>query len=162
MADLVLDADEAPAAELKDSGARQTFQTGAVRDSAGNKSLMELLPPWALLAYGWIMEAGARKYAARNWEKGMPLSRYISSAQRHLQAYIMGFRDEPHLWQALWNVGCAVHTQILVYIGVYPKEFYDMPNHVGVGEAPILSEFEKIRVDAMMASSKDPSPVRPK
>jgi hypothetical protein len=134
--------------ELKDSGERQQFQTGAVRDTATGKPLMELLPPWSLFAWGWIMEAGARKYAARNWEKGMPISRYLSSAQRHIQMYLAGFRDEPHLWQALWNIGGAVHTQILVYLGVYPSNFYDLPTHVP-GERPeILSQFEKERIDS--------------
>lgn len=147
--------------DLKDSGQRQEFSTGAVRDTAGNKPLLGLLPSWSLLAYGWIMEAGARKYSARNWEKGMGISRYIESAKRHLEAYQMGFRDEPHLWQALWNVGGAVHTQILVYIGVYPAELYDLPNHVGKEPIPILGEFEKTRVDAMMQSSKDKNPQRP-
>ena len=148
-------------ADLKDSGTRQSFQTGAVRDAAGNKSLLELLPPWALFAWGWIMEAGARKYAARNWEKGMPMSRYLSSAKRHIELYQAGFRDEPHLWQALWNIGGAVHTQILVYLGVYPAEFYDLPNHIGKESAPVLGVFEQERIDALMASSKNTNPVRP-
>jgi hypothetical protein len=141
-------------ADLKDSGERQQFKTGAVRDAAVRKPLLELLPPWALFAWGWIMEAGARKYAARNWEKGMPISRYLSSAKRHIEAYQAGFRDEPHLWQALWNIGGAVHTQILVYLGVYPKDFYDLPNHIGTEPAPILSAFERERVDEMMHSSR--------
>jgi hypothetical protein len=136
--------------DLKDSGERQSFETGAVRDTAAGKPLLGLLPSWALLAWAWVMEAGARKYAARNWEKGMPMSRYIESAKRHLEAYQMGFRDEPHLWQALWNVGGAVHTQIMVYIGAYPSTFYDLPNHVGLDQPPILGEFEKSRIDAMM------------
>jgi Domain of unknown function (DUF5664) len=135
-------------ADLKDSGERQRFQSGAVRDTAANKPLLELLPPWSLFAWGWIMAAGAKKYAARNWEQGMPISRYLSSAQRHIQAYMAGLRDEPHLWQALWNIGGAVHTQILVYLGVYPIEFYDLPTHVP-GRPEILSAFEKERVDSL-------------
>jgi Domain of unknown function (DUF5664) len=142
-------------ADLKDSGERQSFQSGAVRDTATNKPLLELIPSWAMFAYGWIMEAGARKYAARNWEKGMPISRYISSAQRHLEQYKAGLRDEAHLWQALWNVGGAIHTQVLVYLGVYPPEFYDLPNHVGKDPAPILSEFEKERIDKMVRNAKN-------
>lgn len=134
--------------DLKDSGERQTFATGAIRDTAAEKPMLELLPPWGLFAWGWIMEAGAKKYAARNWEKGMPISRYLSSAKRHIEEYQAGFRDEPHLWQALWNIGGAVHTQILVYLGVYPVEFYDLPNHIGSERAPILSEFEQKRIDA--------------
>jgi len=140
-------------ADLKDSGERQNFQSGAVRDTAADKPLLELLPPWALFAWGWIMDAGAKKYAVRNWERGMPISRYLSSAQRHIQAYMAGFRDEPHLWQALWNLGGAVHTQILVYIGVYPAELYDMPSHVP-GKPEILSAFEKERIDSFMEKMK--------
>jgi hypothetical protein len=149
------------AAELKDSGARQSFASGAVRDTATGKPRLALLPPWALFAWGWIMDAGAIKYAARNWEKGMPITRYLESAKRHIEAYMAGFRDEPHLWQALWNIGGAVHTQILVYIGAYPAEFYDVPNHLNGDRPEILSQFEKTRVDAMMKSSKDPNPTRP-
>jgi hypothetical protein len=107
------------------------------------------------------MEAGARKYAARNWEQGMPMSRYLASAHRHLELYRMGFRDEPHLWQALWNIGGAIHTSILVHIGVYPADFYDLPNHVGLERPPVLGEFERVRVDAVMKSSKEANPIRP-
>jgi hypothetical protein len=145
-------------ADLKDSGKREQFTSGAVRDTSGNKPLLELIPGWANLAYGWIMEAGARKYAARNWEKGMPMSRYISSAKRHLEAYSLGFRDEPHLWQALWNIGGAIHTSILVYLGVYPAEFYDLPNHIGKEPAPVLGEFERSRIDAMLVTTKVTGP----
>jgi len=136
--------------DLKDSGERREFTSGAVRDRAAGKPLLGLVPSWAILAYAWIMEAGARKYAARNWEKGMPISEYIESAKRHLEQYQMGFRDEPHLWQAFWNIGCAIHTTILVYIGKYPAEFYDLPNHVTTGAPEILGPFEKERVNAMM------------
>jgi hypothetical protein len=136
--------------ELKDSGTRQQFSSGAVRDAQARKGRFDLMSNWALYAYSWIMEAGALKYADRNWEKGMPISRYIESAQRHLAKYVMGFRDEPHLWQALWNVANAIHTQILVYIGVYPTEYYDLPNHVDNLGPPILSEFEAQRVDELM------------
>ena len=147
--------------ELKDSGTRQSFATGAVRDTAAGKPLLELLPGWSLLAWAWIMEAGARKYAARNWEQGMPMSRYLASAHRHLELYRMGFRDEPHLWQALWNIGGAIHTSILVYLGVYPASFYDLPCHISSEQPPVLGEFERVRVDSLMASSKDATPQRP-
>ena len=48
--------------DLKDSGTRQSFGTGAVRDTAAGKPLFELLPGWSLMAWAWIMEAGAGKY----------------------------------------------------------------------------------------------------
>jgi hypothetical protein len=150
-------------AELKDSGERQKFVTGAVRDTASGKPRLGLLPGWALLAWGWIMDAGAVKYEARNWEKGMPVSRYIESAKRHIELYQIGFRDEPHLWQALWNIGGAIHTTVLVHIGLYPEEFYDMPNHLYPNqEVPMFSDFESERIEKVLKSSKDLSPQRPK
>ncbi len=136
--------------DVKDSGEREKFASGAVRDTATGKPLLELLPGWALLAYAWIMEAGARKYAARNWEQGMPMSRYLASAHRHLELYRMGFRDEAHLWQAFWNIGGAIHTSVMVHIGAYPEEFYDLPNHVGTDKPEVLGEFEKSRVESLM------------
>lgn len=136
--------------DLKDSGTRQSFKTGAVRDTAAGKPLFELLPGWALMAYAWIMEAGARKYDSRNWEKGMPMSRYLASAHRHLELYRLGFRDEPHLWQAFWNIGGCIHTSVLVHIGVYPKEFYDLPNHAGGTMPPVLGAFELNSINSIM------------
>lgn len=139
------------ATDLKDSGHRREFSSGAVRDRGAGKARPSLIPGWAEFAYGWILEAGARKYDDRNWEKGMPISEYIDSARRHLDAYKMGKRDEAHLWQAFWNVGAAIHTQILVYLNIYPQEFYNLPNHINGPElAPILSDFEKERVDGFL------------
>lgn len=140
--------------DLKDSGERQEFKTGAVRDAATGKPRLELLPPFALFAWGWIMESGARKYAERNWELGMPISRYLCSAKRHIEMYMAGMRDEPHLWQALWNIGGAVHTQILVYLGIYPHEFFDLPNHISKNEIPILSDFERDRINNLIGADK--------
>lgn len=134
--------------ELKDSGVRQEFSTGAVRDAQTGKGRFDLIPFWPTLAYGCIMEAGALKYAANNWRKGMPLSRYIDSAQRHLEKYKAGFRDEPHLWQAFWNIGCAIHTQVQIYLGHYPKEFNDMYSDFhDTAEVPLFGEFETTRID---------------
>jgi hypothetical protein len=74
----------------------------------------------------------------------------------------MGFRDEPHLWQAFWNIGCAIHTSVQVHLGLYPAEFYDMPNHVLTGkQPPVLGHYEQQRVDELMVSSKDQTPQRP-
>ena len=139
---------------IKDSGTRQEFQTGAVRDGQKNKGRFDLIPFWPTLAYAAIMEAGAEKYAANNWRKGMPISRYINSAQRHLEKYKCGMRDEPHLWQALWNVACAIHTQIQIYLGFYPQEFNDLYSDFISPDQPVelLGDFEKERVEEFAKS----------
>lgn len=131
-----------PAPALKDSGTRQKFQTGAVRDAQVNKGRFDLIPPFALLLLSLIYELGAKKYADRNWEKGMPLSRYLESAQRHIQKYIAGLRDEPHLSMAFWNIAGALHTAAMVYLGVYPDKFNDLPNHLPTDKPLVLNSLE--------------------
>jgi Domain of unknown function (DUF5664) len=136
---------------LKDSGTRQEFSSGAVRDCQSSKGRFDLIPFWPIFAYSAILEAGAQKYAAKNWMKGMPISRYIDSALRHLFKYMSGMRDEPHLWQALWNIAGAVHTQVLIYLKMYPEEFNDLTDDTGKS-IELLSEFEKIRIESVVGS----------
>ena len=90
--------------QIKDSGTRSNFNTGAVRDGQEGKGRMDLLPVRALIEVAKIFEAGAKKYAARNWEKGIPLSRYMDSGLRHAMKFLGGDRDEPHLAMACWNL----------------------------------------------------------
>jgi hypothetical protein len=90
--------------ELKDSGDRRSFETGAVRDMADGKGRCDLLPAAALLRLSKLYEAGARKYADRNWEKGIPVSVMIDSGMRHLLKYLDGWTDEDHLTAAAWNI----------------------------------------------------------
>jgi len=83
--------------DVKDSGERQEFYTGAVRDREVGKGRFDLLPAYALTRLAKHYENGAKKYCDRNWEKGMPLSRYLDSAMRHLVKYLGGSREEDHL-----------------------------------------------------------------
>ena len=131
---------------LKDSGSRREFSSGAVRDAEQYKGRFDLIPFWPMLAYSAILEAGAKKYHDRNWQKGMPISVYLNSALRHLYKYMNGMRDEPHLWQAMWNIAGAIHTQICVYLSLYPKEFGDVANDLG-DPTELLSDFEKKYID---------------
>ena len=49
-------------------------------------------------------EEGAKKYAERNWEKGIPLHCYIDSGIRHLTKFFRNDQDEPHDRAFLWNM----------------------------------------------------------
>lgn len=89
---------------LKDSGQRREFDTGAVRDAAPNRGRCDLLPACALLRLSRHYEAGAAKYEARNWEKGIPISVMMDSGLRHLLKYMDGQTDEDHLCAAVWNL----------------------------------------------------------
>lgn len=107
--------------KLKDSGQRQIFDTGAVRDSETGKGRFDLLPTQLLFRLARHYERGAVKYDDRNWEKGMSISRCIDSALRHITKYIAGWNDEPHLDAAIWNLAA-----VMFYEFEHP-ELMDLP-----------------------------------
>jgi hypothetical protein len=123
--------EEVKISDLKDSGTRQSFTSGAVRDAQGGKGRYDLIPPTPIFLLARVYEMGAAKYASRNWEKGMPIEKFVDCAKRHLEKYQMGLRDEPHLSQALWNIVGALWMAVMIHLGLRDKSFNDLPNHVG-------------------------------
>jgi hypothetical protein len=112
-----------------DSGKRQEFETGAKRDTREGKGRFDLVSAIADHRLAGVYERGCGKYGPRNWEKGMPFSRFIDSAKRHINDYLMiaNFQregipldqlpdqinpDEDHLAQAVWNLFCVMHLQV--------------------------------------------------
>lgn len=138
---------------IKDSGERRKFESGAVRDIADGKGRCDLLPlstiskivggalfeniekyirtgdinclyftvkhfaithyndySSAMLEVAKHYEDGAKKYAERNWEQGIPLHCYIDSAIRHYLKFMRGDTDEPHDRAFLWNMLGAIWT----------------------------------------------------
>lgn len=89
---------------LKDSGVREAFPTGSVRDTREGKGRFDLIPPMALRRLAAVYEKGAAKYGEDNWQKGQPLSRFLDSAMRHTTAVLEGLEDEDHVFQAVWNL----------------------------------------------------------
>lgn len=55
-------------------------------------------------------ENGAKKYAERNWEKGIPAHCYIDSAVRHFLKFMRGDTDEPHDRAFVWNIFGLIWT----------------------------------------------------
>jgi hypothetical protein len=96
---------------LADSGRREVFESGAIRDVRTGKGRFDLMSPFALRRLAAIYEKGAVKYAPRNWEAGIPVSRCLDSALRHLIQYLAGENTEDHLAQAAWNLFAAMHFE---------------------------------------------------
>lgn len=113
--------------EVKDSGTRQDFGTGSVRDSRDGKGRYDLLPPKAMRRVARHFENGAKKYGDRNWEKGQPLSRYLDSALRHVFNLLEGHHDEDHAAAAAWNLLAFIETSERVESGELVAELDDMP-----------------------------------
>mgnify|MGYP000243423839 CR=1 FL=1 len=87
------------------------FETGAQRDTGEGKPRMSLIPIEELDRVARHYTTGAAKYGANNWKKGMPLSVYYDSAQRHMMKWYFGDKSEDHLAAAVWNILGAMWTE---------------------------------------------------
>lgn len=68
-----------------------------------------LMPFDAVEAIGKVLQFGAKKYAPRNWEKGLPWSRVFSALMRHLSAWQQGEARDPETgYSHLWHAGCCI------------------------------------------------------
>ncbi|MFZ9725645.1 MAG: dATP/dGTP diphosphohydrolase domain-containing protein [Ilumatobacteraceae bacterium] len=112
---------------LPDTGARAQYSTGAVRDASAGKGHFHSIPPVALRKLAKRFEDGARKYAKDNWMKGIPLSHYQDSLQRHLLQWAEGDASEDHAGAIIWNACCMVWTEEQVNAGKLPGELNDLP-----------------------------------
>jgi len=122
--------------EIKDSGTRAKFDTGAQRDLSSGKGRFDLLPCQAIRALAIHYEKGCNKYGPRNWEKGIPVSRFVDSAMRHLFQFLDGIDDgENHLVSALWNIASLYETILRIQKGELPEELYDLPKKIKLPEA---------------------------
>ncbi len=63
----------------------------------------------------------------RNWEKGLPLSRFLDSAERHLNQFKAGERTEDHLAAVLWNIAGYIETEQRIRDGKLPETLRDVP-----------------------------------
>lgn len=139
---------------IKDSGKREEFESGAVRDAQEGRGRCDLLPldclpgkyateplmvllnefkkygkasfienarqyfihhafsntETSLLELSIHYQDGAAKYGDNNWQKGLPVSRYLSSAIRHYLKFRRGDQDEPHDRAILWNLTAIIWT----------------------------------------------------
>lgn len=77
-----------------------------------------------------VLERGATKYGDRNWEKGIPIGRYLDSFIRHTwQANEGRDKDEDHRTQALWNILCLIQTLGMIEMGLLPESLQDIPDY---------------------------------
>jgi hypothetical protein len=115
---------------MRDSGQREIFETGAVRDIAEGKVRPDLISPFATERLAEWLRLGAEKYAERNWEKGIPISRCMASLHRHLMRYQQGETDnEDHLAAILCNAMFIVHIDEMIERGVLPESLDDLPKY---------------------------------
>ena len=113
---------------------KQDYSTGATRDSSMGKGRFDLMPDVALTRVAKVYERGANNHGARNWEKGLPISRMLDSAIRHItqhkmSKYMPHLREEDHLAHAAWNILGAIHELEMIELGLLPIELDDLPDY---------------------------------
>lgn len=95
----------------KDSGARQEFASGMVRDTQEGKPRYDLIPVSSLKRLANLYMRGAVKYDDNNWMKGQPYSRTYASLFRHMMAWREGDRSEDHLSAVAWNAFALMYYE---------------------------------------------------
>jgi len=99
---------------VKDSGQRQSYKSGMVRDLQDGKARFDLLlapgvPYEHQLLTRWAMHMtrGAVKYGPQNWTKAdsdEELSRFRQSALRHMLQWATGEVEEDHASAVMFNL----------------------------------------------------------
>lgn len=100
--------------ETKDSGKRQSFNSGMQRDVQDDKPRFEFIVPkdvpyaeQLLTRFASLMARGAVKYGDRNWEQANSeeeMERFRASALRHMMQWFCGEYDEDHAAAILFNI----------------------------------------------------------
>lgn len=109
-----------------DSGKRDTFESGAKRDTQDEKPRYDLIPIIPLRRLADLYMRGAKKYGEHNYQKGIPFSRIYSSALRHLHEFAEGLTEEDHLAAVVWNCFSIMFYQDQIEKGKLPKELNDL------------------------------------
>lgn len=113
----------------RSTGPERHFSSGAKRDSDSTKPRLELISPFAKERLGYLLAKGANRYGPRNWEKGMPLSQFLASAERHLNKIKMGDTSEDHMAAVVFNIDAMMHGQEMIKRGLWPADYDDLPNY---------------------------------
>jgi len=91
----------------KDSGEREKYENGMVRDTQKDKDRFDLCDKSMYLRWAQLMARGAEKYGDNNWRKAASkeeLDRFKSSAERHFMYWLMGLEDEDHAAATWFNI----------------------------------------------------------
>lgn len=102
------------------------YPDGQGRKDDGGKLPLHLLPPDAIVEIAKVLDFGAKKYAPRNWEKGMSWSRPYAALMRHMFAWWAGEKADPETGLShLAHAGCC-----LFFLLSYEQR------HIGVDDRP--------------------------
>lgn len=107
--------------DVKDSGKREEYASGMVRDTTDNKPQFSLLlregvpfEEQPITRWAHHMAKGAKKYKRRNWELARTeeeLERFRDSAMRHIFQWACGDTSEDHCVATWFNMNAYETTK---------------------------------------------------
>ena len=104
--------------ETKDSGQREQYASGMVRDVTDGKTKWHLIASGPMLQrWAELMTRGAEKYDDDNWMHANSLDEYTrfrQSAYRHFMQWYMGHDDEDHGAAVIFNINGAEYTKDMI------------------------------------------------
>jgi len=103
--------DDTPRAVATNSSDRVKFASGAVRGTDVDHVRYDLVTPIGLRRLAETYAEGAKKYAPRNWEKGIPASNLLNHLINHIERWRAGDRSEDHLAHAAWGLFALMHFE---------------------------------------------------
>ena len=110
------------------------------------KTRHDLVPAFATEQMARVFTEGAKKYAERNWERGMKWTKVLASMKRHINAFERGedFDQETgllHMAHAMTNAAFLIE-----YYRIYPQgddrpTYAEKPLRIGLDIDGVLADF---------------------
>ena len=89
----------------------KTFESGAERSTDADGTRYDLISTVGLRRLAETYAEGAKKYAARNWEQGMPAGETMNHVLNHLNRWLDGNTTEDDLAHAAWGLFTIMHFE---------------------------------------------------
>jgi hypothetical protein len=108
---------------VKDSGKREEYKSGMVRDVTDDKIDFSLIYDGPMLErWAQHLTDGAKKYSKRNWLKANgleELARFRESAIRHFHQWATGKTDESHESGVFFNINACEYLKEKLNVDIY-------------------------------------------
>lgn len=102
-----------------------TFSTGGARSPQEGRGRFDLVPFEAISSLAKRFEYGVPRFGERNWERGIPLSRILSSMRRHAHQIGYDFAED-HVGAVLCNAAMFETMVRRIEAGILPHELDDI------------------------------------
>lgn len=142
----------------KDSGERQNYDSGMRRDTDENKPRFDLVYQPLFKRWAELMQRGAVKYTANNWQKANSLeelARFKASAYRHFFSWFNDENpEEDHAAGVLFNIAAVEYLKEKLGVDINGEQ-WAQPNCLNNYEVSNTGKVRRIKDQKIMAQWKN-------